>query len=119
MEVSKFKVTLRSLLFSYILSGILLVALSFALYKLRLKESQVQVAVNAVYILSCMAGGFLMGKGLGQKRFFWGLLSGLLYFAVLFLVSLLLQKGIASTYVQLFTTMGICVASGILGGVLS
>lgn len=119
MEASKIKVILRSLLFSYILSGILLVAISFALYKFRLKESQVQMAVNVIYVLSCAAGGFLMGKGFRQKRFFWGLLAGLLYFAVLFFVSLLLQKGIASTSTQLFITMGMCVGSGIIGGVLS
>lgn len=119
MDTSKIKVILRSLLFSYILSGILLVAISFALYKLRWKESQVRMAVNLVYILSCMAGGFLMGKGFRQKRFFFGLLAGLLYFSVLFLVSLLLQRGLSSTAIQLATTMGICVVSGILGGILS
>lgn len=78
-----------------------------------------QVAVNMVYILSCLLCGFLMGKGFRQKRFFSGLLAGLLYFVVLFLVSLLLNKGIAATTVQLAITMGICVISGILGGVLS
>lgn len=110
---------MRTLLVSYILSGILMVAVSFALYKFRLKESQVQMAVSLIYILSCAAGGFLMGKGMRQKRFFWGLLFGLLYFAVLFLVSLLLQKTITSTMTQLFITMGMCVGSGIIGGVIS
>lgn len=119
MESSKVKVIVRSLLFSYILSGILLVVISFALYKLRWKESQVQMAVNAVYIFSCLAGGFLMGKGFRQKRFFCGFLAGILYFAVLFLVSLVLKRGIATTPAQLFTVMGMCVASGVIGGVLS
>lgn len=119
METSKIKVILRSLLFSYILSGILLIVISFALYKLRWKEGQVQMAVNAVYIISCLAGGFLMGKGFRQKRFFCGFLSGVLYFAVLFLVSFLLKRGISASPTQLFTVMGMCVASGIIGGVLS
>lgn len=119
METSSIKVAVRSLLFSYIISGILLVLISFALYKLRWKEGQVQMAVNAVYILSCFTGGFLMGKGFRQKRFFCGFLAGFLYFAVLFLVSLLLKRGIAATPTQLFTVMGMCVASGVIGGVLS
>lgn len=119
METSKIKVTLRSLLFSYILSGILLVLISFALYKFRLKENQVQMAVSSIYILSCIAGGFLMGKGCRQRRFFWGLLFGFLYFAVLFLVSMLLQKNIASTTTQTFITMATCIGSGVVGGVLS
>lgn len=119
MESSKRKVIVRSLLFSYILSGILLVVISFALYKLRWKESQVQMAVNAVYIFSCLAGGFLMGKGFRQKRFFCGFLAGILYFAVLFLVSMVLKRGISTTPIQLFTVMGMCVGSGVIGGVLS
>lgn len=119
METSRLKVVLRSLLCSYVLSGILLVVISFALYKLRWKEGQVQAAVNMVYILSCLSCGFLMGKGFREKRFFWGLLAGLLYVAVLFLVSLLLNKGIAATTVQMAITVGICTVSGILGGVLS
>lgn len=119
MGNSKLKVTLRSLLFSYILTGILLVILAFGLYKLRLKEGQVVIAVNVIYILTCLIGGFLMGKGIRQRRFFWGFLLGLLYFAVLFLVSLLLNKGFHSTPTQIGTTMGICIASGTIGGMLS
>lgn len=119
METSKIKVVLRSLLFSYILSGILLVVISFALYKLHWKEGQVQMAVNAVYILSCLAGGLLMGKGIRQKRFFCGFLAGALYFIVLLLVSFLLRRGISVSFTQIFTVMGMCVASGTVGGVLS
>ncbi|MEG0214574.1 MAG: TIGR04086 family membrane protein [Hungatella sp.] len=119
METSKIKVTLRSLLFSYLLSGLLLIVISFALYKLRLKESQVRTGVNLVYVLSCFLGGFLMGKGCKERRFFWGLLLGMLYSIILFAVSILLNKGFASTPAQFFTTMGICVVSGILGGILS
>lgn len=119
MGISKLKVALRSLLFSYILTGILLVILAFGLYKLRLKEGQVMIAVNAIYIITCLLGGFIMGKGIRQRRFFCGFILGLLYFAVLFLVSLLLNKGFHSSPTQLGTTMGICIVSGTIGGILS
>ena len=46
----------RALIATYILSGILLVVLSFALFKFRLPENQVNLAVCAVYILSCFSG---------------------------------------------------------------
>ena len=39
------------LIVTYILSGILLVVLSFALFKFRLPENQVNVAVCAVYVI--------------------------------------------------------------------
>ena len=51
MNVSGSKVLLRSLLASYLLSGVLLLILSFALYRLKLGEEQVNAAVYGVYCL--------------------------------------------------------------------
>lgn len=119
MEASTPRVLLRSLLFSYALSGLLLVATSFALYKFRLKESQVRMAVNAVYLLSCALGGFLMGKGLQKRRFFCGFLAGLSYFLILLAVSVVINKGLTSDTPRLLTTLAFCVGSGIIGGVSS
>lgn len=119
MGNGKMKVLLRSLLLSYILTGILLLAVSFALYQFRLKESQVIVAVNAIYIITCLIGGFVAGKGIRQRRFFWGLTLGLIYFALLFIVSYLMNRGLNSNMNQLLITMGICAASGTVGGMMS
>ena len=63
----------RALIVTYILSGILLAVLSFALFKFRLPENQVNVAVCAVYVISCFFGGILAGKTMRTRRFFWGL----------------------------------------------
>ncbi len=119
MERFSPKIFLRSLLISYLLSGILLVVISFALYRFRLKESQIQMAVILVYVLSCVLAGFLTGKSIRRQRFLCGLLSGILYFAVLLAVSFLLEKGLASSIRQMATVMAICAGSGILGGILS
>lgn len=119
MEQFKLKVFLRSLLLSYLLSGILLVVISFALYRFRLKESQIQMAVILVYVLSCVLAGFLAGKGIRRQRFLCGLLAGGFYFAVLLAVSFLLEKGLVPSVQQMGMVLAICVGSGILGGVLS
>ena len=119
METSKLKVGMRSLLFSYILSGILLLAVSFVLYKFRIKESQVKLAVNAIYIISCLLGGFIMGKGIRQRRFIWGLLLGVMYFGILMLVSYVMKKQLSGNTIQLTTTMLMCAFSGTIGGMLS
>ena len=74
----------RALIVTYILSGILLVVLSFALFKFRLPENQVNVAVCAVYVISCFFGGILAGKTMRTRRFFWGLVLGTLYFLFLY-----------------------------------
>ncbi len=119
MERSAPKVFMRSLLFSYLLSGLLLLAISFALYRFRLKESQVQTAVNLIYILSCALAGFLAGKGLKKGRFFCGLTAGLLYFLILLAVSFAINRELTATVQELITAMAFCIGSGIIGGVLS
>ena len=69
MEKSKLQATLKTLLISYILTGILLVVLAFALYKFRLKEGQIRIGVNAVYIITCLIGGLIMGKSIDSGVF--------------------------------------------------
>lgn len=54
---------IRTLIFTYLVSGVLLTALAFALYKFRLPESQITLGISGVYILSCFMGGFMAGKG--------------------------------------------------------
>ncbi|MCC8060676.1 MAG: TIGR04086 family membrane protein [Clostridiales bacterium] len=121
MNPSKPKALLRSLLVSYLVSGILLLVLSLILYRLKLKEAQVNTAVYVIYLLACLTGGLLAGKALISRRFFWGLLSGLLYFAVLAAVSWLLRRGTAGTTSMEQTTavLACCAAGGIIGGIMS
>ena len=109
---------LRSLLLSYVLSGLLLLLLSFLLYKMKLSRDQIQAGVYIIYGLSCFFGGFLSGKQLKTRRFLWGGLSGLLYFGILLLLSLLLGKGIQSGLSRLLLSLGLCAGSGVIGGML-
>lgn len=109
----------RTLLFTYIISGLLMVALAFGLYKFRLSESQINLGVNAVYIISCLIGGLIAGKSMKSRRFFWGFLIGLLYFAALFLMSFLQNGGITDETIRIVTVLGMCALSGMAGGMLS
>ena len=109
----------RSLLFSYILTGILLLALSFLLYKMKLSRRQVRMGVYAVYVLSFLFGGFLAGKQIKNRRFLWGGLNGILYFALLFLLSLLLNQGLHAGIPGILLNFALCAGSGTVGGMLS
>ena len=137
MENGIVKPMLRSLLISYVLSGLLLGALAFALYKLRLKEGQVNLMVDLdgveqlrqlailklvvylVYLAACLAGGAAAGKRLRQRRFFWGLLSGLFYFLILFAVSWVMNPWSALDTERSVTVMAVCALGGMLGGMFS
>jgi len=119
MNTNYVKVMLRSLLVSYLLSLILLFGLTFLCYRLRLPESQISITVYAVYVIACLLGGLLAGKSIRQRRFLWGMLSGILYFVVLFLVSWFFAKDSFGNFNQVTTIMAMCIAAGTIGGMLS
>ena len=101
----------RALIAAYILSGILLMVLSFALFKFRLPENQVNLAVCAVYILA--------GKTMRTRRFFWGLVLGSLYFLFLYLMSLAQKDGVTEDTKRLLSVLAMCTLSGMAGGMVS
>ena len=67
---------LKGLLTAYVVTGILLLLLAMALYRLELNEKSVSAAVTAIYVLSTLAGGIVIGKLAKVRRFLWGLLLG-------------------------------------------
>ena len=113
METKVIKPLLRSLFISYALSAL------FALYKLRLKEGQVNLMVYLVYLAACLAGGAAAGKRLRQRRFFWGLLSGMFYFLILFAASWAMDPRASIHAARSLMVLGVCAFGGTLGGMLS
>ena len=67
---------LKSLLCAYVVTGILLFILTLLLYKLDLDEGKVTAGIVGIYILSTFAGGFMIGKLAGVRKFIWGMLAG-------------------------------------------
>ena len=109
---------LKALLASYVVTGVLLLLLTVLLYKLDLDEGKVQIGILAVYVLSTFAGGFVIGKLAKVRRFLWGLILGVLYFALLMLISIGVYRtmeGGSSTVMAL----ALCAAGGMLGGMVS
>ena len=110
---------IRTLIFTYLVSGVLLTALAFALYKFRLPESQITLGISGVYILSCFMGGFMAGKAMRSRKFLWGLLTGILYFAFLLIMSFLQDRTITADAVRLGTVFAMCSLSAMAGGMIS
>ena len=106
---------IRTLIFTYLVSGVLLTALAFALYKFRLPESQITLGISGVYILS----GFMAGKAMRSRKFLWGLLTGILYFAFLLIMSFLQDRTITADAVRLGTVFAMCSLSAMAGGMIS
>lgn len=110
---------LKAVFLSYLVTAALLLIVSFIMFYLDPPETVARAGVIITYIISCFAGGFLMGKHTEKYRFLWGLMTGLIYFAVLFLVSLLLGHLILSRIPSILTVLLMCGLGGTLGGMLS
>jgi putative membrane protein (TIGR04086 family) len=117
--ISAPKLLLRCLLLAYLLSGLMILGLAFVLFKLKLPEAQIDMAVFAIYSLVCLISGMAAGKAAESRRFFWGLLIGILYFVVLFAASFVLGRGSLPDMSRSATALACCAIGGMVGGMMS
>lgn len=110
---------MKILVFSYLVTGVLLLLLSFGLYKFGLSNWQITAGIIVTYALSTFLGGYLMGKKQNSKKMFWGILFGFTYFAILIIVSLIMNKGLSTDYTAMIRSAAICMVSGGIGGFLN
>ncbi len=117
--VEKLKLYVKFLFISYLISGLFLLLAALLFYKMKLQASTAQILVYSIYAISCAVGGFFIGKSIGQRRFLWGLLFGILYIVILFLISLTFPTETNPETGHIITRFIICLASGCIGGIVS
>jgi len=110
---------LKTLLFSYILTGAFLALLAFLLYKVGLTESIVSIVIIAIYVAATFFAGFVAGKRLKNRKFLWGLLMGSAYYLVLLGISMIMGEPAGRLGDSAVTTLVLCAAGGMMGGMLS
>ena len=110
---------LKNLLLTYFLTILLLLLLSFLLYRFALSEKIIALGITGIYVISTFLSGLLAGKHEQTKRFLWGLLMGFLYFILLSAISLLANSSAFQIGSGFITTMILCCGGGMLGGMLS
>lgn len=110
---------MKCLLFSYILTGALLALLALILYKAGLNEKVVSVAIIVIYVGASFFAGFMAGKKIQNRKFLWGLFQGCAYFCILALISVIAGGEEAGGGNSFLTTLVLCGAGGMLGGMLS
>lgn len=109
---------LKCLMAAYAITGILLVILAGLLYKVQLGEQAVEIGILVIYVLSALLAGLFYSKGAVNKRFIWGMIAGAVYFAVICMVSFLVENDFDFLSNSCVTTFFICIGSGMLGGML-
>lgn len=110
---------LKALLFSYVVTGSSLLLLSVLLYKFEWNEHLVSAAIVAVYVLSTVVGGIVIGKLVRTRRFFWGLLLGNLYFILLLVITIILYRSLSGNGLNMLTAWILCTGGGMTGGMIS
>lgn len=110
---------MKALLASYVVTGFLLLLIAGLLYRFQMDEGKVRIGIIITYILSCFAGGFLAGKMMKSRKFLWGVLLGLLYFLIMTLVSLAVNRELQSSSSGFITAFLLCMGGSMLGGMLS
>ena len=112
-------VIISTLLIMYVITGLALLALALLLFKMQLSENVVTIGIMVIYIVSCLIGGLIAGKRIQVRKFLWGVVVGAVYFVILLVGSLLMNRGISSDTVHVATTLVMCMAAGMIGGMIS
>ena len=109
----------KALLAADVVTGILLIILALALYKFELNEGAVTAGVTAVYLISTFTGGLVVGKLAKVRRFLWGIVLGILYFALLLLVTVGIYRTFHGNSTEILVTFALCAGGGMAGGMIS
>lgn len=107
------------LLVMFFCSGVLLIVLTALTYYMDLSANIARIGILAIYVISGFVGGIFIGKIKKERKFLWGIVVGVLYFAVLLLLSLFLGGGKIEDMVGLATILVLAVASSMIGGMVS
>lgn len=109
---------MKVILLEYAVSVIMLMITALIMYKAGIGQKTTGYIIILIYFISNLCGGFVMGRIQKSKRLLWGGMMGILYFVILFLVSLILNGAIASGGVLLFALIS-SVSGGCIGGIIS
>ena len=110
---------IKSLLASYIVTGILLLVLTFFMYKFELNEKIVSAAIVGIYVVSTLIGGMIIGKLTKSKRYLWGMVLGIVSFVLLLLITLGVYRTLNGDSVSIVTSLILCAGGGMTGGMIS
>ena len=115
----KFLWLLKSALASYIVTGLLLLLLTFSVYRFEIEEYIVNMGIVATYLTSTFTVGFIVGKLTQKRKFLWGILVGVLYIGLLYGISYGLYGKMDVQETENLMPIFMCIAGGMVGGMMS
>lgn len=107
----------KSLLVSYIVTGMMLIIMALLLFKFQVSEQVTSIGIIITYVASTLVGGYLVGKYMKVKKFLWGFVIGLLYVVLLFAITFAVYRTLNNPNIA--TTIVLCIGGGTIGGMVS
>ena len=114
-----FKKISRSLICGFIVSVMLLLIFAFILFVNDMSGTIVSVFVFITYFISNLVAGFCMGKSVDRNKYVWGLLIGLTYFSIVFLIAIIGSERNAHIDASMLIGLGVSTLGGMVGGMIS
>ena len=109
----------KSLIIAYIVTGVLLLLAALLMQKIGLNDNQVRLFVILIYGVSNIVSGFIFGKMRKNRRLLNGIIIGVAYFAMLVLISAIINKGFENELGKNIISLVICILGGAIGGIMS
>lgn len=110
---------LKETLAEMIISAILLAVVSFIVLKISPSLSTVKTLILVIYGISCFCGGIIMGKVMETKKFLWGALAGVVYFAIIIAVAFIAKGNVSAGTVGIVSGIIVSIGAGTIGGMIS
>lgn len=110
---------LKETLIEMIVSAVLLAAVSFIVLRMTPSFAITKVMILAIYGISAFIGGYIIGKVMTKQKFIWGAVSGVIYFAIIALIALVVKGGIDTGTVGIISGFVVSVVAGTIGGMIS
>ena len=108
---------LNSILISYSVTIILFILYSIMITYTRLTIENSPIFITLITIISVFIGGYDTSQGVKNRKFFWGLIFGLIYAIILQLVEIFILKNFSLDLNKLNTFI-LSISSGGVGAIL-
>lgn len=110
---------LKAMLIAYIVTGVLIFLLSWITYKLELGDRTINAMIAVIYLLSTAMASFYLGKCRKSRAMLWGLAAGILYAAIVCILSVIISGNAANVLADGIGTILLCIGGGVLGAFIS
>lgn len=102
---------------SLVITFILFMIFAFILFLSRMNETQISGGVFVISVISLIIGGIIASKKAQKAGFLHGAIVAVCYLAVVFIGSVIMNKGFFFNMRMITMTIG-CLSAGIFGGII-